>query len=213
MSNCKLRAPMLAMIGAFALLGAQADAAIFTFDFDTLITGDPPGGSAIATMTIEDAGADSVLVTLNHNSTSAAGQFITGLWFNVDPFVEVTQSSQTPVNKFDGPISLGHNSLLDAGLNFDLSQAFQTSNAGGGANRLNPGESVSFMLSGSGVDAADFVSTAIPNGGNRDDVLAMIHLQGIEGGGSAKIGSVVPEPATMGAVGIGILALLRRRRR
>lgn len=136
----------------------QASATEYVFDFDTIVSGDTPGGSDIATMTIADFATDSVLITLDHNSTSAAGQFITSLWLNMDPFVTPIASDQDPINKFDGPLSSGLDSITNAGLTFDLQQNFQTSNAGGGVNRLKPGESASFLLTGSGLTASSFVS-------------------------------------------------------
>lgn len=191
---------------------STASASMLTFNFDTILTGDTPGGSNIATLTIADNGANSVLVTLTHNSTSAAGQFISDLWFNLAPFVTVAQSGQTPANKFSGSITQGLNTEQNAGYNFDLRQGFEVANAGGGVNRLKPGESISFTLTGASLNANAFDSTAIPTGGQRTDVRAMIHLQGLANGGSVKLGSVVPEPASMTALGLGALAVLRRRR-
>ncbi|MBC8063428.1 MAG: PEP-CTERM sorting domain-containing protein [Chlorobia bacterium] len=192
--------------------GQNAVASSFSFNFDTIVTGDTPSGSLLATLIIADAGANSVLVTLNHNSTSAAGQFITDLWFNVSPFLVPTQSGQTPSNKFQGGISAIQNGVGSAGIDFDLRQQFENSGSGGGINRLKPGESISFTLSGTGLDATDFLSLS---GGNRTDLFAMIHLQGIPGASSVKLGTttLVPEPASMVALGLGAMALIARKRR
>lgn len=190
---------------------AVASASSITFNFGTILTGDTPGGSNIATLTIADSGANSVLVTLSHNATSAAGQFISDVWMNLNPYVVVAQSGQTPSNKFSGGLTQGLNTENNAGYNFDLRQGFGVSNAGGGVNRLNPGESVSFTLNGVNLNANLFNATAPPTGGQRADVLAMIHVQGLANGGSVKLGAV-PEPASMTALGLGALALIRRRR-
>lgn len=185
---------------------AIATADIYVFNFDHLVTGDTPNGYSWATLTVSDNGPDNVLVRLDHNATSTSGQFITQLWFNLDPFTPVAQQSKTPSNKF-GTFTASQDGVGTAGIDFDLFQTFQTSNAGGGVNRLKPGEFVTFELVGSGLTASDFLSTSSGNG----EFLGMIHLQGIDGGGSAKISSV-PEPATLGALGVGLAALLRRRK-
>ncbi len=199
--------------GLFALIAAaSASASSITFNFDTILTGDTPGGSNIATLTIADSGANTVLVTLTHNATSATGQFISDLWLNLDPYATVTQSGQTPINKFSGALSQGFNTEQNAGYKFDLRQGFAVSNAGGGVDRLKPGESISFSLTSANLSASMFDSTAVPTGGQRTDVAAMIHLQGIPGGGSVKLGAVVPEPASMAALALGAIALVRRRK-
>lgn len=206
---------LLTFAASMAVVGLTnlASAETYTFDFDTYITGDTPAGTSWATLTISDNGADNVLIRLDHNATSATGQFITDLWFNLDPFVTVTQLNPTPANKFNAFVA-SQNNVGSAGLNFDLNQSFKTTNAGGGASRLKPGEFATFELTGSGLDSSDFLSLSSGNG----NFIAMIHLQGIDGGGSVKLGAgenftPVPEPATMGVLGLGLAALLRRKRK
>lgn len=210
-----MKARILASAAVVLAIGVgahKAHAAIVTFNYDTIISGDPPGGTSIATLTITDTGANMVHMRLDHNASSANGQFITDLYFNLNPFVTMTQTNQNPSAKFNGGLAQGLNSQSTAGLNFDALQQFQTTNSGGGAKRLKPGEFIEFDISGTGINATDFISTAIPQGGQRKDVLSMIHLQGIEGDKSVKLGAVVPEPASLAAMGLGLAAFLRRRR-
>lgn len=198
-----------AFAASIALVGLTnvASAAVYSYDFGTIVSGSAPSGSAWATLTISDNGPDNVLIRLDHNATSAAGQFITDLWFNLAPFTSVSQSNEAPANKFNG-FAASQDGVGSAGVSFDLNQSFKTSNAGGGADRLKPGEFVTFELSGSGLNAADFNSLSQGNG----EYYAMIHLQGIPGGQSVKL-APVPEPATMGVLGIGLAVLARRRKR
>lgn len=193
---------------SFAVAAASSQALV-VFDFNTVITGATPGGSAPwATLKIADVAADTVELTLTHNASSASGQFITNLLVNMNPVPgSVTASNQTPLGKFDGAFSYGTDSINDAGIKFDGEQGFETSNSGGGVNRLKPGESASFRLTGAGLNETDFLSTS-PN----TNVYAMIHLQGIDGGLSSKI-AAVPEPASMVALASGLGIVARRRKR
>ncbi len=177
---------------ATGLLTASTHATT-SFVFNTIHTGGTPGGAAPwATMTIQDI-SGGVLVTLMHSPTSASGQFIselnlkfntapTSLFFSGDPYV-------TSISGFGG--------YTDAGLGFNASIKFKLSPP---TQRLLPGGTSSFKLFG--VSEADFAG---------QNISAMIHLQGLVGGGSAKI--VAPEPASMIALGAGLAGLLGLRRR
>lgn len=195
-----------AVLCAACVMAASARAMV-TFDFTEFITGQPPGGSAPwATLTIENAGADTVDMTLTHHSSSASGQFIALLLLNMDPYPTsptVIESSPKIVDW-----DFGLDAFPNAGGNFDMKMVFETSNAGGGVNRLKPGESASWQVTGGGLTESSYeaFSTGDLN------VLAMIHLQGIAGGGSAKL-APVPEPATLLVFGAGSALLLIRRRR
>lgn len=208
-------AKLLGLSAVFAVgsLAAQAPAATYTTEFTRL--GDP--SEVVATLTFEDIGTDEVLVTLFHDPDSYG--FITDLWFNMEPFMIVDQSDMNPFVKFDGPIQLGEDDFMRSGYFFDARQEFRTTNNNGGIARLKPGESVTFVLSGEGLDAADFMTVALNGDGTDSEVLAMIRVQGgyrmggrTNGGNGGFIAAaVVPEPATLGVLSLGLLPLLRRR--
>ena len=190
------------------IFGVAAASQAFTLNFSGLQTGTAPlGGAPWASLTITDAGVNTVDFTLTHNASSAAGQFLSTLWLNMDPYPgspAIIESSP----KINGA-SFSHNGINHASLTFDASVGFEVSNAGGGVNRLKPGESVSWQFTGTGLSAASLMATA-----GTSNVLAMIHVQNIgQNGDSGKIIATVPEPASMSALALALGSLLARRRR
>lgn len=191
------------ILGSLAI--ATSAQAIVTFDYEIVHTGATPGGTPPwATLTIMNDGPNKVDMTLSHNASSASGQFISKLLLNVDPFItdlDIIENSP----KITGA-GFGQDAFADAGAGFDVEIQFEVSGAGGGVNRLKPGESVSWEITGTGVTENHFeaFSTGVP-------LLSLIHIQGIAGGESGKV-TVVPEPATLLAVGAALSGLLVRRR-
>lgn len=203
--NKSLALAGMVVVGVAASTASHA----LVFNLDTIYTGATPGGSPPwVTVTITDIGVDMVNLRVDHNASSAAGQFVSNLYLNLDPFIgSMTISNEVNANKRDGAIALSLNGINGAaGNQFDMGISFETSNAGGGVNRLKPGEFWSADLTAVGLSSANF------NAVNNNGLYNGAHMQGIAGGLSGHI-TTVPEPGSIAALGLGALALLRRRAR
>lgn len=196
-----------ASLATLAMAATSANA--LTFNLSAFYTGGNPNGTAPwVTITVLDVAANKVNVSVSHNASSAAGQFVSDVYFNLDPFV----GGITISNEVNGSKRGGMSNALDgvnggAGNAFDLGISFVTSNAGGGANRLKPGEVWSGDLTGSGLSEAKFM--ALSNNG----LQVGAHLQGITGQTYPSAHITTPEPGSIAALGLGALVLLRRRKK
>lgn len=202
--NHKLRS--LAVLG---VVSAVAASHAVVFDLNFVYTGATPGGSAPwVRVTVNDVAANKVNLKIEHLSGSAAGQFISNVYLNLNPlFGSMSISNEVNSNKRSGALTFGNQSINGGGQRWDMRVAFETSNSGGGVNRLKPNELWSADLSASGLSAANFLDT------NDDGSYAGAHLQGIAGGLSSHISSVVPEPTSVAALAIGAVGLFLRRRK
>lgn len=199
---------LLAGVATFAIpMMASAD---MTFEFTTVVSGDTPSGDAPwATLLCQDTGVDEVTFTLTHSATSTAGQFLTELMLNYDGTIPGNFDIASTNPSVTGA-GFGEDAYNDAGSAYDIQLLFETSNSGG--LRVEPGDSVVFTITGTGVDCLDFNVLSTPNGDGVGQ-LALLHVQGTFGQeGSSKI-APVPEPASMAALAIGALGMLARRRR
>lgn len=189
-----------------AVVGAASAQAV-TFNLNTTYTGPTPGGAAPwLTVTITDVAANKVNVNVAHNATSAAGQFFSDVFLNLDPFVGgITVSNEVNAAKRSGLTTSLNGINGGGGTTWDMNIAFVTSNAGGGVNRLKPGEFWSGDLTGAGLSEASFM------GLNNMGFQIGAHIQGLPNGQSAHI--TTPEPGTIAALGLGAVVLLRRRKK
>jgi len=201
------------VLAVFIVVGSIAtQAAAVTWDFGQVhvsASETPVGAAPWATLTFVQNGAGVVDFTLSHNAASDPSQFLRNLYLNIVPFVggitmtELNESQANIVGMSTGSNAFGHAGATG----FDMFIEFQNS---GGAGRLNPGESVSWRASGTGLTTSHFEAIS----GGHQPAMALIHLQGIPGGGSSHIEvNPVPEPASMIALATAASVLIGRNRR
>jgi hypothetical protein len=189
-------------LAAFIVGGASAQALI-TMDFEVVLTGATPGGSSPwATLTIQDVAVDTVEMTLTHHATSSPGQFVSRLWMNIDPFPGDLAFSTTS-DKISGH-TFSQDGINTVGGPYDFFVQF---NLAPPAARLLPGDSATWQVTGTGLTESSFLAMS-PGG-----IQAMIHIQNIGPNGDSGHITVVPEPATFLAIGVGLAALAARRRK
>ena len=214
-----------------AIAALPASATVITFDLNTTLEGTTPTG--FPTMTFDDEGTPgSVLLTIDAEGLSG-GEFISRIFFNFADAATAPDLTFTRIGG-DGPaagftISQDSNLRDSPGNNglFDIEIAFSTSNSGGGINRFNADELLTFSIIGDGITAGDFNVDSFPEGPGGDTNFAIARIQGIatgagsasvgdgDGGGGGGGGIPVPEPAAIGLFGLGLIAvgLGRRRKR
>jgi len=203
------KSAFLAGAGVLFALPAFASADI-NWTFNTLVSGDDPGFSAPwATLTGTNVAGGAEFV-LTFSSNAPAGEFIGGLDMNYDGSLSgASFTSDHPEKVKD--VSFGD--FTDAGSVFNIDLNLLTTNKDGGDHRLKPGESIRFDILGAGIDVDGFNTLSDPKGDGQG-YFALLHIQGLPNGGSSKVApGAVPEPASMGALAIGALGLMRRRKR
>lgn len=169
------------------LLGTGLRASAVAYDFSTIHTssGTPGGSAPYARLTVTQDGAGKVDFKFEALDL-AATEFISYLKFNVAGAANnpsFTVSDKVKTGSFDLPeFSFKKEEKNDAGLGFDVFVSFETSSSNGGAKRFTDGDIFEWSLSRAGFTVADI------------DLPAMIHLQGIAGGKSAKITASLLHP-------------------
>ncbi|MEX2244964.1 MAG: PEP-CTERM sorting domain-containing protein [Fimbriimonadaceae bacterium] len=200
----KILLPSLFFAGA--MFGSSTAQAAIVFEFEVIVAGAPQGGPTYARLTITNAALDTVTLLLENTATmpDADGQSIHRLHLNVDPFVsDFDLTSADP--KFED-FNLTEDGQNDSGSMFDLQINFDIAPP---VDRFLPGGSALMTATGTGLTEDSFT----PMSAGDIPRQAMIHLISIPPNeDSAKV-TTVPEPATFAALGLGALALLRRRKK
>jgi hypothetical protein len=209
----------LLLAGALILgLGSLAQAEVVTGTFNNagVFTGAPLGGNIV--VSIADTGINQVQMSIVSNLTP--GEFVLpsdGFYFNLTTFTSVTLNNLTgPV----GTLASGLNSFKPDGDGLmDLQLTFAN-----GTQPFQGGTSGTFLLSGVGLDALDFIALSeCGQGCGTGAHFAAVHIGGIGNGLSAWVGPsntdqfcigcgpdpqlVVSEPATLALVGLAMLGI------
>ena len=191
-----------ALVGFGAIYSATSASAAITFEFNTAIEGNPKGGPTFVRLTFETVAVNTVTMTLENTATlpAAGGQSISRLLLNIDPFVSGTISSASSKLKSS---QFSEDGITDTGATFDLRINFDNA----ANNRIEPGDSIVMTAFGIGLTENSFDALSVGTA----QYQGMVHLISIPpNGDSAK---VVPEPASIVALSLGALALVRRRKR
>lgn len=184
------------LAGAGLVLAIPAFAsADFSWNFTNVVSGDTPSGSAPwATLTGSQSGNDtSFVLTFTGNNGADASEFLKQL--DLAYSGSTTGSSINTADTRVTGTSVGD--FVDAGGHYNFMLDFNTAN---NMPRVNPGDVVDFTITNTSAD--DFTT----------GLLHINNTPGPEGSGKVAPGAV-PEPASMAALGIGALGLIRRRRR
>ena len=200
-----IRSKVAAVIAALTLGLMASSASALTINFDQYLTGTNLGQTTLATLTATQVGSNVNMVFTNTGIAGGTGTFDTALQMMYNGStsgISLIQTGGVAISSF----------TLGGGVGpfnpWDLVVNWSQRNNNNGALRLNVGEWSSFTLVGAQLSNLFFGSGSNPS--------AMIHVQGLTGGGSTKYGpSPVPLPAAgfllIGAMGgLGLIAARRK---
>lgn len=211
MKNVRILAAVVLV--SFCMTTASADVVEFRIVYEFSGATSPAGHDPWLIVTIDDGGTPgSVDLTLQAKNL-IGNEFVSGWYLNLDPNLDpddLSFSAPTKYGSFDTPtINLEENKYkADGDGKFDILLEFET--GGNASNKLGVGEKVEYTITGIPTLTAssfDFLSDSGPKTGWP----TAAHVQSI--GAEADSGWVtVPEPITISLLGLGALAILRRRK-
>lgn len=202
----------LGTLGVTTALSATAMATV-VFNLDTTIEGfTPTGDPPFLVAAFETISVGTVQVTLTN--TMPVTNFVDNWVFNIEPFMPVSFTHVSGVQALaatSGSNFTNGGSNVKAGL-FDVEFHFPTANSD--PNHFHGGATSVYLILGTGLTEGHFASLSVDDLGSppsRGGWLSAAHVQGFGQGLSGSIG-VVPEPMSLAVLGLGLAAMVRRRK-
>jgi hypothetical protein len=199
----------------------RAGAAMTTLNLNFVFSGTAPGGSQPwLTLAFQDVAPNTVQLTFNAVNLPAAGEFVSGWYFNFNPALDLDLTKlsfsivSNPTGLTNSNISVGADAFgADGDGLYDMLFSFPTS-----GSTFTSGKKVVVDVSGTNgfsVNESDFLYQSTKRGGN-GVYYSAAHVQAESGGNSGWVGaSAIPEPtsyaAIAGALVLGLVVWRRRR--